>query len=364
MDTRSAARVMLLGALLLPGVRAQGNTTALIRPWCQRALHIVRHFEIDAQPGKPALAIVPAMIPVYGATNWQVIKASHFTFSEPPNSSKPSAGIDKFGRPHHDYQINWNSAKAARISIDQSLDLELTWFNTLYTSARLPYDAATRRRYAAYLAADPQGGINPDAPLVDHICSQILERSPTAAKAVEGVCDWIADNVDLDVQTGRQTSDETLARRNGDCEPVSILACALLRHLGVPCDTVQAKFVETPRKNEFIEVYYPDAGWVFYDISDGNIGFKNTDSILSVGWGFYGGAADRVDWQEGNYCVENDAVPFWTKDEAAMGVLNALPTHRSFSSVRVSANRPPVNVRIRRRPIREILLDTGPATGL
>lgn len=364
MGRQRLALMALLGTLCFSGPGARANTTALIKPWCQRELHLVRHYEINAVPGKPAMAIVPAVIPVYGETNWQVVKSSHFSFSEPPNSSKASTGTDKFGVPHHDYQINWNSARSPRISIDQTLDVELTWFSTLYSSATLPYDAATQQRYAAYLAADPRGGINPDSPQVAHICSQILEHAPSAAKAVEGVCDWIADHIDLDVQTGRQTSDETLARRNGDCEPVSILACALLRHMGIPCDTVQAKFVETPRKNEFIEVYFPDAGWVFYDISDSNLGFKNTDSVLAVGWGFYGGPADHVDWQEGNFCVENDAVPFWTKSEASMGVLNPLPEHRFFSSVKLSSSRPPANAKIRRRPLREILLDAGPASGL
>jgi Transglutaminase-like superfamily len=364
MRRRPTMRSALALPILLICSSAHSNTTALIRKWNQRELHLVRHFEFSATPGRAAVGIVPALIPLYSETNWQTIKTDHFEFSETPDSSKVTSSTDKFGVAHRDYQITWNAAKADKISIDQALDVELTWFNTLYTSAKLPYDAATLRRYAASLSPDPIEGILSDSSRLEFLCSQINSQSSTAAQAVEGVCDWIADNVDLEAHASRQNSDETLSRRDGDCGPVSILACAMLRHMGIPAELVGAKFVETPRNDILFEAYYPDAGWIFYDIQDNNIGYKSLDCVFTVGWSFFGGPADHVDWHEGDFCDENDAVPFWVKTEASMQVINRLPQLRYFSGVLVSANSPPLAARIRRRSVREILLDTRPATGL
>jgi Transglutaminase-like superfamily len=355
MNRRLRASLMALFSCLFFNSPIAARTLSLDNQWCQRKLHVVRHYEISAMPGQPVVAVLPAFQSFFGATNWQVAKSSQFTFSEKPDTSKVTA--DNLGEPRHSYEIQWNAPKASKIEVEQSLEVELGWFATLHTSATLPYDAATLARYSASLGANAGEGINPDNEDVKSIGMKIAGKSDSAEATVENVCDWINDNIEY--ARGQRSVEQALADRRGSCTPMSELACSILRRLGIPCELVHAQFIGSGNGHMFIEVYFPDAGWVCYDLSNWNRGFKSLDALMWAGWDYRAGAPGNLKWIDGGACEAKDVAPYTEKMENASRLLRPSPRHMDVSSVQVVAQKAPASVRIRRRSLKEMMLDAS-----
>ena len=186
------------------------ETYALQDRMCQRNLRIIRHYDIITQQGKPYFADLPALMSFWGESNWQIVKASHFTYSEPPDKTETAS--DDFGQPRRYYRMTWNTAKANKITVEETLDVELTCFNTLYTAAKLPYAEAVLKRFTASLGPDEKEGINPKNLALVSICDSITKKSHSAEDAVEGVCDWINENIKF--VKGQRSSEAVSAAAN------------------------------------------------------------------------------------------------------------------------------------------------------
>lgn len=330
------------------------ETFALQDRSCQRKLRIVRHYEVIAQQGGPTVAALPALMSFWGASNWQVVKSSRFACSDQPDKIETAA--DNLGQPRRYYQMTWNAPKAGRITIEQTLDVELTCFNTLHTSARLPYADDILKRFSGSLGADEKEGINPDNQELGPLCDSIVKKSRNAEDAVEGVCDWINENIKF--VKGQRTSDEALMQRQGSCTPMSRLACSMLRRMGIPCEMVDAKFIGKDSGHAFIEVYFPDAGWIFYDLSNWNRGYKSLDCLMTVGWAYRAGTPEAMNWTEGFFCVEKDAPSYVDRSETGSRLIRKSPLGKKIVSATVVAQKPPPSVKTRQRPLKELILDT------
>jgi len=335
------------------------ETFALQDKSCQRRLRVVRHYEITAQPGAPTVAALPALLSFWGESNWQLVKSSHFTYSEPPDKTEITS--DNRGQPRRYYQMSWNAPKAGKITVEERLDVELSCFGTIYTSAKLPYDAEVLKRFPNSLGADEKEGINPNNPVLGPLCDSIVKKGRTAEEVVEGVCDWINENITF--VKGQRTSDEALAQRQGSCTPMSLLACSMLRKIGIPAEVVDAKFIGKDSGHAFIEVYFPDAGWIFYDLSNWNRGYKSLDCLMAVGWAYRAGAPENTKWVDGYFCVEKDVSPYLDRSEAGTRFIRKAPKGMKISSVSVSSQKPPPSVKPRQHPIREMILDTTIPSG-
>jgi len=325
-----------------------------------RKLKVVRRYEIAVEQGKSAVAAVPALMSFWGETNWQLVKSSRFSYSEEPDATEVIA--DNLGMPRRSYKLTWSAPKAAKITVEQTLDLELTCFNTLHTAAKLPYAEEVRTRLADSLGPDEKEGINPDNPQLEPICSTIVKRSRTAEEVVQEVCNWINENITF--VKGKKTSDEALAQRQGSCTPMSRLACAMLRQIGIPAEMVDAKFIGSESGHSFIEVYFPDAGWVFYDLSNWNRGFKSLDCLVTVGWSCRSGTPERQEWHDGYYCVETDIRPYKEFSRQSSRVLSREPKNKVVAGVKVLSSKAPQKVRQRHQPIRQLILDLQTPPGV
>jgi len=333
---------------------ACAETLALQDKSCQRKLRIIRHYEIVTKNGSPTVAAVPALMSFWGETNWQLVKSSRFTYSEQPDKTEITA--DNLGQPRRYYQMTWNAPKAGKITVEQTMDVELNCFNTLYTSAKLPYANGVLKHFSSSLGADEKEGINPANPDLKPICETIVKRSRNAEDVVEGVCDWINDNIKF--VKGQRSSDEALAQRQGSCTPMSRLACSMLRRIGIPAEMVDAKFIGKDSGHAFIEVYFPDAGWIFYDLSNWNRGYKSLDCLMTVGWAYRSGTPERMDWTDGYFCMEKDSASYVDRSETGSRLLRKSPQGKKVTGTVVVAQKPPQSAKSRQRPLKELILDT------
>jgi transglutaminase-like putative cysteine protease len=127
-------------------------------------------------------------------------------------------------------------------------------------------------------------GVAPDASLArsaerDAFARTLAGDATTQARAVERILAGVASYVRYDTdRSRRQDPSSVFASRRGHCVGISELAVDLLRRVGISARTVQG-VLRTRRGSEgyeeriggvfhrWIEVFYPDTGFVFSDPS-------------------------------------------------------------------------------------------------
>jgi transglutaminase-like putative cysteine protease len=124
--------------------------------------------------------------------------------------------------------------------------------------------------------------IQSDSPEIIYRAKQIVKGSKYQYEAVQKILRWVNDNItyDLDLK-GPKSALNVLLGKKGYCVGYSNLATALLRAVGIPCRNVHGIHINGDSINgngeyqplslkgitlhRWIEVYYPDVGWIFSD---------------------------------------------------------------------------------------------------
>jgi hypothetical protein len=130
--------------------------------------------------------------------------------------------------------------------------------------------------------AQPGLDIQSDSPEIINRAKQIVKGSRYQYEAVQKILRWVNDNItyDLDLK-GPRTAADVLLEKKGYCVGYSNLATALLRAAGIPCRNVHGIHINDDSiigsgeyqplslkgitLHRWIEIYYPDVGWVFSD---------------------------------------------------------------------------------------------------
>ena len=348
--------VMPLGLLWPP---ASAATYSPAKPKDVRKLNITRVFRIPVVRGQENIARLPAMMSFWGSTNQQVILESELTYSVKPDKIEVTA--DNPGMPCRNYQLTWIAPTVSSVTVTQKLTIELTCTHRLYTAATLPYSRAVRERLASSLGADKE--VNPGSPKVAAIAQEIGTKARYAEHAVELACDWVNDNVKFQ-RASPPESDTVLASGRGNCTGMANLACAILRHMGIPAELVGGKFIGGDGGHAFIEAYFPDAGWVFYDLSNATRAFKSLDCLLTVGWGFRTSSPKGRNWHQGLFCVEKDVLPYKEDNRLQQPPVRPGPKKKNVAGARVILRRTPMIVRVRHLPISRLIMDLTTPPGV
>jgi hypothetical protein len=347
--------VAMFGGFLI-AVAVSAATLAPSKASDSRRLNVVREYTIPVTKGQKTVAAIPALMSFWGATNQQVVLQSDFTYSVKPDKIEITA--DDRGMPRRNYELTWDSPQVDSITVTQKMVVELGCASTLSTAAKLPYPQAVAERFASLLAKDDN--VNPGNPQLEPICKEVRAKAVYAEDAAELVCDWINDNVQFKSGAGGP-SDKILADGQGNCFGMAHLACALLRRLGIPAAIVSAKFIGGDGGHGFIEAYFPDAGWVFYDLSNADRGYKCLDVLMTAGWSFRVGDGKKYAWHDGYFCVEKDAMAY---KEVLPGIVKLRPTPKStVIGVKVTHENTPNTVRVRHEPLCELVMDLAVLPG-
>jgi len=185
-----------------------------------------------------------------------------------------------------------------------------------------------------------------------------------AEEVVEQVCDWINDNVEFQSGT-RYGSDEAFKMRKANCTAMSKLACAMLRKMQIPCDLVSGKFIEGKSGHSFIEVYFPDAGWVFYDLSNWERGFKSLDCLMTVGYSYRKHVqGEKSEWVNGYFSQERTVGTYAEPQAIRKKAIRDYPEKKNVLGVRVAPMEPPDSIRIRKQSLRALILDASIPPGV
>lgn len=138
---------------------------------------------------------------------------------------------------------------------------------------------------ARYLSPAPM--VESDSSEVRALARRLTRGAATEQAAVTGILNWVVDNVKYRTPVREYGAVWTLKTREGNCQNLSHLSMALLRAAGVPARIVGGIALGRPWSvplkdgtllqslgqggHAWIEVWYPDIGWVPYDAQQSHL---------------------------------------------------------------------------------------------
>tara|TARA_Y100000310_G_scaffold263158_1_gene273198 strand:- start:1326 stop:3320 length:1995 start_codon:yes stop_codon:yes gene_type:complete len=130
----------------------------------------------------------------------------------------------------------------------------------------------------------PSEIINSDDEDVIGFASEIAEGEDDLYVVVHKIAEWTKTNIEYDLSTltadVSQKASWVLDNRQGVCDELTSLFIAMLRSLGIPGKFVSGisyteseLFPENWGSHGWAEIYFPDYGWVPYDVTYGQFGY-------------------------------------------------------------------------------------------
>ncbi|HDP73876.1 MAG TPA: transglutaminase domain-containing protein [Candidatus Woesearchaeota archaeon] len=133
---------------------------------------------------------------------------------------------------------------------------------------------------------EPTQLINSDDITIKRAGSSIVEGEDDYYSAIMKIASFVEDTVDYTIdsmtQKATQRASWVLLNRRGVCDEISVLFIALLRSVGIPARFVSGiaytnseLFDDEWGNHGWAEVYFPEYGWVPFDITYKEMGYTN-----------------------------------------------------------------------------------------
>jgi len=211
----------------------------------------------------------------------------------------------------------WNSPPGlidVRLSVNA---VNTTGLDTIETKASFPL-ATVARELRDYLGATEQ--VQSDHPRIRSLSGELTQGVATEFDAVQRLISWVVDHVSYVNPPLQYDAVYALESGKGNCQNFSHLSAALLRAAGIPARIVNGITLNRPfdvawqkgvmtfkmgqGRHSWIEVWFPDLGWVPFDPQN---------SILFVSSRFI-----RVEVGVDNNETKNDGLLTWTQARDAI----------------------------------------------
>ncbi len=150
-----------------------------------------------------------------------------------------------------------------------------------------PYTGVMPAEYAAY--TKPTQMIDSDNPQIVNMASQLAAGEDDYYAVVFKLAEWVERNITYDLNTltedVSQKSSWVLEHRFGVCDELTNLFIGMARSLGIPARFVsgvaytEANNLSNWGPHAWAEVYFPEYGWVPFDIAYSQFGFIDPTHI-------------------------------------------------------------------------------------
>jgi transglutaminase-like putative cysteine protease len=199
------------------------------------------------------------------------ISSSNISYSKKPDAvTATSAGIS----------ATWvNPPSKLRYTMETNLTIDVN-VDGLNSEAKLPLKLSNSSEGATkYLA--PSTFVQSEDREIADTAKAIVNNTSYESAAVTSLMLWVSDNLTYDINATKHDASWTFDNRRGTCENYAHLSLALLRSVGIPARYVSGYLVDgeinldgdiltsgyqwSPGPHAWIEVYYPDLGWVPYE---------------------------------------------------------------------------------------------------
>ncbi len=151
-----------------------------------------------------------------------------------------------------------------------------------------PLDTQDLAGFEEYV--QPTATIDSNHPEIITKATELVEGEDDQFKAVFKLANWVDDNIEYDLTTlTAQTSQKAswvLENRAGVCDEMTSLFVAMARSVGIPARfvsgvsyTTSDLFPEPWQPHGWAEVYFPEVGWVGFDITFGEYGYIDVTHV-------------------------------------------------------------------------------------
>ena len=265
-----AACALILIAFLIP---LQGSGDVLV---CQGSLtssvHYVKTRELTIPAGIQNLEVqLPSASNATLFAYSLKIESSNISYSKKPDAvTATSVGIS----------ATWvNPPTKLRYTMDTNLTIDVN-VDGLNSESQLPLKLSNSNEgVTKYLA--PSTFVQSEDREIADTAKAIVNNTSYESAAVTSLMLWVSDNLTYDLNATKHDAVWTFHNRRGTCENYAHLSLALLRSVGIPARYVSGYLVDgainldgdiltsgyqwSPGPHAWIEVYYPDLGWVPYE---------------------------------------------------------------------------------------------------
>jgi len=194
------------------------------------------------------------------------------------NTSGALRNLEEYHTPTFDQDILSRSDTAVKVKITSKAVVDTNTAFPLDT-AQLPSDI---RKYL-----QPTSAQQSDNPAIVQEAKRLVEGAQMEAQAVVAILDWVRANIEYDYTFSLPVDAVSVYQnRSGVCAGFSNLAVALLRAAGIPArGQAGCALWALPSGggHAWIEVYYPDVGWVPSD-PQGDENFVNPNHWVIHNW--------------------------------------------------------------------------------
>jgi transglutaminase-like putative cysteine protease len=222
----------------------------------------------------------------------QEITELDFNFS--PSPSKREDKTDHRG--NKVIEVTWNAPLAAVTTTISLKAMNSVKLKTLHTSAPFP-PSGLPEQVQAYLKATEQVPVNDSG--IRAKARELTVLAKTQFDAVQKILTWVVDH--MHYVAIPQSYDAMYAFRSGkgNCQNYSHLAAGLMRAVGIPVRIVNGITLKEPYdikigstiltlkmaqgRHSWIEVYFPDLGWVPFDPQGSELFVSNRFIRVEVG---------------------------------------------------------------------------------
>ncbi|MDI6776982.1 MAG: transglutaminase-like domain-containing protein [Syntrophales bacterium] len=145
----------------------------------------------------------------------------------------------------------------------------------------------------------PTQQVQADHPCIRELASRLTDGVKTEFDAVQRIISWVVDHVHYVNPPARYDAVYSLESGKGNCQNFSHLSAALLRSVGIPVRIINGITLKQPfdvtwqkgvltfkmgqGRHSWIEVWFPDLGWVPFDPQNSQLFVSNRFIRVEVG---------------------------------------------------------------------------------
>ncbi len=238
----------------------------------QLQLNINGQFNLIAQGPDPRLQQVTAQLLLYPHDDFRQEVREMNTLGQIRNNT---------------IEYTWEDSELGKKTFSYSAIVKTQDVRTA-VGKKIPFPLSSTQGYEDYL--QPTITIDSTNPAVVAKAAELAEGEDDLFKVTFKLANWVGENVDYDLTTltaeTSQKASWVLEHRQGVCDEMTSLFVAMARSLGIPARFVSgvsytnSKLFSYPwQPHGWAEVYFPDIGWVSFDIAFGEYGYIDVTHI-------------------------------------------------------------------------------------
>lgn len=228
-------------------------------------------------------------------------------------------GFDTLGeKTEEEIIFTWDSPILGQKDFSYT-SLVQTWNERTEVKDKISFPLNNNINLNKYL--QPAETIDSDNPKIIAKAAELAEGEDDAFKVAFNLANWVGENVKYDLNTltasASQKASWVLENKEGVCDEMTSLFIAMCRSLGIPARFISGisystseLFEEPWQPHGWAEVYFPDYGWVAFDIAFGEYGYIDVTHVQLRESGDPKESSTLYEWQANNVNLESDNLNF------------------------------------------------------